>query len=163
MALKKGNLDLLVMILIPIFIGLGFVALTIWSVTQIRARENLHSATTGIVTALKRSPHFGDQSKAAYVTFVDQRGQQHTFLTKSRSNPSRYAVGQTVTVLYEPTSQAKDLNASIDSFSESWMDPIGSGLIAGGFLIGGLGFLIVAWPQLTRARRKRKRRQPKPS
>lgn len=73
MALKRGNLDLLVMILIPIFIGLGFEALTIWSITQIRERKNLYSATTGIVTAMKHSPHFGDQSKAAWFR-LDCRG-----------------------------------------------------------------------------------------
>ena len=158
MAAKQGNLDLLIMILIPIFIGLGFTALTIWSVMQIRERENTFSTATGIVTALKRSPHFGDQSKAAYVTFTDQRGQQHTFLTRSRTNPSRYAIGQVLTVLYDPASQTNDLNATIDTFSESWMDPIASGLAAGAFLVGGTGFLIVAWPQLTQASRKRKRR-----
>lgn len=152
------ELDLLIMVLIPIVVGLGFAALTTWSVVQLQKREGAYMATTGTVTSLKPSPRFGDPSKAAYVTFADQQGQRHTFLNRSRSNPSRHAVGQAVPVLYDPTSERSDLDASIDSFSEGWLDPIATGLVAGVFLISGVGFLIAAWPRLTRPPRQRKRR-----
>lgn len=155
------ELDLLIMVLIPIVVGLGFAALTTWSVVQLHKREGSYVATTGTVTSLKPSPRFGDPSKAAYVTFTDQQGQRHTFLSSSRSNPSRHAVGQAVTVLYDPTSERGDLDASIDSFSEGWLDPIATGLVAGVFLISGVGFLIVAWPRLTHSPRQRKRRTPR--
>lgn len=152
------ELDLLIMVLIPIFVGLGFAALTTWSVFQVQKREGTYVATVGTVTSLKRSSRFGDPSKAAYVTFTDQQGRPRTFLTKSSTNPSRYAVEQAVAVLYDPTSGRTDLDASIDSFSESWLDPVSTGLAAGVFLVSGVGFLIVAWPRLARPPRQRKPR-----
>lgn len=156
---RRLELDLLVMALIPIFVGLGFAALTTWSILQIQKREGTYVATTGTVTSLKLSPRFGDPSKAPYVTFTDQQGQRHTFLSKVRSNPSRHAVGQAVQVLYDPTSGRSDLDASIDSFSGGWLDPISTGVAAGVFLTCGAGILIVAWPRLTRPPRQRKRRK----
>ena len=83
------------------------------------------------------------------------------FLSRSRSNPSRHAVGQAVPVLYDPASRRSDQDASIDSFSETWLDPIVTGLAAGAFLIGGVGFMIVAWPRLTGPTRQRRGRAPK--
>ena len=157
---RRLELDLFIMALIPIAVGLGFAALTAWSAIQIQKREDTYVATVGTVTSLRISPRFGDPSKAAYVTFTDQQGQNHTFLSKSRSNPSRHAVGQTVSVWYDPTSVRNDLDASIDSFSEDWLDPVSTGLAAGVFLISGVGILIVAWPRLTRPPRQRKRRVP---
>lgn len=157
---RRLELDLLIMALIPIVVGLGFAALSTWSTIQIQKREDTYVATVGTVTSLRTSPRFGDPSKAAYVTFTDQQGQNHTFLSKSRSNPSRHAVGQTVAVWYDPTSTRNDLDASIDSFSEDWLDPVSTGLAAGVFLISGVGILIVAWPRLTRPPRQRKRRAP---
>jgi len=155
---RRLELDLLIMVLIPIFVGLGFAALTTWSVSQVQKRKGSYVAATGTVTSLKRSSRFGDPAKAAYVTFKDQQGRPRTFLTPNSSNPSRYAVGQTVAVLYDPTSRLTDLNASIDSFSEGWLDPISTGLAAGVFLVAGGGFLIVAWPRLTQPPRQRKTR-----
>lgn len=155
---RRLELDLLIMVLIPIFVGLGFAALTTWSVFQAHKREGTYVATTGTVTSLKRSSRFGDPSKAAYVTFTDHRGRPCTFLTKSSTSPSRYAVGQAVAVLYDPTSMRNDLDASIDSFSEGWLDPVSTGLTASIFVVSGLGILIVAWPRLTRAPRQRKPR-----
>lgn len=155
---RPQELDLLIMILIPLCVGLVFAALTTWSVVQLNKRENAYVATTGIVTSLKPSPHFGDTSKAAYVTFTDQQGHHHTFLSKNRSKPSRHAVGQTVPVLYDPASTRSDLDAAIDTFSEGWLDPIATGLAAAAFLICGVGILIVAWPRLSRPPRQRQRR-----
>lgn len=61
-------------------------------------------------------------------------------------------------VLYDPTSRRADLDASIDSFSEGWLDPVSTGLAAGAFLLSGVGILIVAWSRLTQPPRQRKRR-----
>lgn len=155
---RRLELDLLIMVLIPIFVGLGFAILTTWSFFQLQKRENTYVTTTGTVTSLKRSSRFGDPSKATYVTFVDQQGRLCTFLSKSSINPSRYAVGQAVMVLYDPTSRRADLDASIDSFSEGWLDPVSTGLAAGAFLVSGVGILIVAWSRLTQPPRQRKRR-----
>jgi ABC-type antimicrobial peptide transport system permease subunit len=155
---RRLELDLLIMVLIPIFVGLVFAILTTWSVFQLQKREGTYVTTTGTVTSLKRSRRFGDPSKAAHVTFTDQQGRPCTFLTKSSSNPSRYAVGQAVAVLYDPTSRRADLDASIDSFSEGWLNPVSTGLAAGAFLVSGVGLLIVAWPRLTQPPRQRKHR-----
>jgi Protein of unknown function (DUF3592) len=155
---RRFELDLLIMILIPIFIGLGFAALTTWSAIQIQKREDTYVETVGTVTSLKTSPHFGDRSTAAYVTFTDQQGQTHTFLNKSRSTPSRHAVGQAVSVWYDPASTRSNLDASIDSFAESMLFLALGGVTAGAFLISGVTFLTLAWPRLTRPLRRRKRR-----
>ena len=37
---RRLELDLLIMALIPIFVGLGFAALTAWSAIQIQKRED---------------------------------------------------------------------------------------------------------------------------
>jgi hypothetical protein len=154
---RAFDFGLLAMILIPIAVGLGFATLTIWSVTRLQMQESAFVATTGIVMALKPSPRFGDPAKSAYVAFTDRQGRSRTFLTRSRTNPSRYAVGQIVAVRYDPASHTIDLDATVDSFSEGWLDPIVTGVTACAFMVCGIGFLIVAWPRLTRPLRRRRR------
>lgn len=151
------NTELLLILLIPIVVGLGFIALTIWEVTQRLHQEHSLAVTSGVVSSLKSGPRIGDRSKAAYVTFTDHRGEQHTFVSKVSSNPPRHATGDRVTVLYAPESQAHDLDATIDSFNEGWLGPVITGIIGTGFLAFGIPFLIAGWPQVVKRAHKRRR------
>lgn len=151
------NTELLLILLTPIVLGLGFIALTTWEVTQRLHQEHTLAVASGVVSSLKVSPHFGDRSKAAYVTFADHRGEKHTFVSKVRSNPPRYATGEQVPVVYDPESKAHDLDATIDSFNEGWLGPVITGIIGTGFLAFGIPFLIAGWPQVVK--RPRQRRQ----
>lgn len=149
------NTELLLILLIPIVIGLSFTVLTAWEVTRRLHQERTLVVAQGVVSSLKISPHFGDRSKAAYVTFTDHRGEQHTFVSKVRSNPPQYTAGEQVTVLYDPTSKAHDLDATIDSFNDGWLGSMITGIIGAGFLSAGIGFLIAGWPQVVKRSRKR--------
>lgn len=151
------NTELLLILLIPIVVGLGFIALTTWEVKQRLHQERALAVTSGVVSSLKVSPHFGDRSKAAHVAFTDHRGESHTFVSKVRSSPPRYAIGEHVTVRYDPASKAHDLDATIDSFNEGWLGAVITGIIGTGFLTAGIGLLIVGWPQVVKRPRKRRR------
>lgn len=151
------NTELLLILLIPIVVGMGFIALTTWEVKQRLRQERASAVTSGVVSSLKVSPHFGDRSKAAHVTFTDHQGESHTFVSKVRSRPPRYAIGEHVTVRYDPASKSHDLDATIDSFNEGWLGAVITGIIGTGFLTAGIGLLIVGWPQVVKRPRKRRR------
>ncbi len=151
------NTEMLLILLIPIVLGLGFITLATLEVTQQLRQERTFAVTAGVVSSLKSSPRTGDRSKAARVTFTDHRGEQHTFVSKVSSNPPRHATGDRVTVLYDPESKAHDLDAIIDSFNEGWLGPVITGIIGTGFLAFGIPFLIVGWPQVVKRPRQRRR------
>lgn len=151
------NTGLLLILLIPIVLGLGFITLATLEVTQQLRQERTFAVASGTVSSLKSGPRTGDRSKAARVTFTDHRGEQHTFVSKVSSNPPRHATGDRVTVLYDPESKAHDLDATIDSFNEGWLGPVITGIIGTGFLAFGIPFLIAGWPQVIK--RPRQRRQ----
>lgn len=91
------------------------------------------------------------------MTFTDHLGESHTFVSKVRSSPPRYTIGEHVTVLYDPESQAHDLDATIDSFNEGWLGPAITGIIGTGFLAFGIPFLIAGWPQVVKRPRQCRR------
>jgi hypothetical protein len=83
------------------------------------------------------------------IRFADTAGQEHTLYFNSGSYPPKYAVGDHVSVLYDP---ANPNEAKVNSFGHLWLFPIILGIIGGLDLLTGLFLffgvpLVVAWAE----------------
>ncbi len=74
------------------------------------------------------------------VRFITQNGKTIVFTSKTGSNPAAYAEGETVEVLYPPSSPEK---AQLSDFLSLWMIPMIFGGIGLVFIILGGGLIII--------------------
>lgn len=99
-------------------------------------------AAEGDVVALRTGE--GDDGGTLYypvIRFADRGGQEHMLYSRMGSRPAAFAVGERVTVLYDPTNPD---HASIDSFFGLWAVPAILGIIGVFNLFMGFFFLILA-------------------
>ena len=76
-------------------------------------------------------------------TFRDAEGSEHTIHSSSGSFPPDYEVGDTVPVLYSPTSPT---NAKINSFFSIWGISLITGVLGGIYMPA--GFVVLFWPSI---------------
>jgi hypothetical protein len=91
----------------------------------------------------------GDNSVFSYpvVSFTDRDGKDHTVQVSEGSSPPEWAVGDSVTVRYDP---AYPESARIDSWSSTlllWLLPGITGIVGTGFLLAVLLVLMVMPPE----------------
>ena len=105
----------------------------------------------GAVIELKEGSS-SDHSHPVYypiIRYADTAGQEHTLYSGTGSFPPAYAVGDRVSVLYNP---ANPKDAKVNSFSDLWLLPLilgilgGFDLLVGLFLFFGVPF-IVGWAE----------------
>lgn len=106
------------------------------------------SQADGVVVALV--PVKGDKSTtyAPRISFKTANGQEVTFKSSVSSNPPSYSTGESVVILYNPTSP--QASATINSFTGLWLGPT---------IIGGIGavLFLIAVLSLVFSIRKSKR------
>ena len=126
------------------FIGLVFVILGFSFFISTYTFLNKGTKTSGQVTKLvsMKSQMDRDWNRDLYypkISFTDQKGEVITFLSNSGSNPSRYSVGNTVTVLYK---QDSPQNVVIASFDNLWLPTLIFG--GAGVIVLVIGLIIVS-------------------
>jgi len=115
-------------LILPIrIIGFGFLALAIillslagWFGLQTRTYLQTAASTTGTVVELRESR--SSEGGSVYTTvfeFEDASGVTHTVASRWASSPASHAVGEAVTVRYDPASPAK---ARLEGLS-NWIVP----------------------------------------
>lgn len=81
------------------------------------------------------------------VAFMDRDGRSHTVKMPGGSSPPEWAMGDTVTVLYDPERPA---DARIDSWSSTlllWLLPAVTGIEGTGFLLAVIPVLVIMQPE----------------
>ena len=87
---------------------------------------------------------------APIFAFRDATGAEHTVQSHTVSNPPEYQVGDTVGVLYPPSSPE---DAETDTFFSNWGTPLITGLLAAFYMP--LGLLMWHWPSIIQRLRQR--------
>jgi len=85
------------------------------------------------------------------IRYADTGGQEHTLYSNAGSYPPRYAVGDRISVLYDP---ARPNAAQVNIFTHLWLMPIILGIIGGPDLLIGL-FVFFAVPHMLARAEKR--------
>ncbi len=106
----------------------------------------------GAVVELKEGSSGGSNSHPVYypiIRYADTAMQEHTLYSGTGSFPPEYAVGDRVSVLYDPASPKE---AKVNSFTDLWLLPLILGIIGGTDLLAGLFLffgvpLVVAWAE----------------
>lgn len=107
--------------------------------------EFIRSAARADGRVIQMVEQEGDGGKlyAPVFVFRDANGAEHTVHSQTASYPPEHQVGDTLRVLYSPSSP---LNAKTDRFFSLWGWPFVTGLLAAFYLP--LGLLVWHWPSI---------------
>lgn len=126
-------------------IGIGLVALGVWSLAETQRFLTGAQRAEGVVTRMEWSTR---GTAYAFVQFHD--GDRPVEIrSRTGSSPPAFSVGQKVTVLYQPGAAEQGV---IENFWEQYLLAALSGLLGTVFAAVGGGFLLV--PALARRRRR---------
>ena len=105
----------------------------------------VHSAARADARVIQMVEKHGEYGKlhAPVFVFRDANGAEYTVRSKTGTNPPKYQVGDTVSVLYSPENPER---AKIDWFFSLWGLPFVTGLLAAFHLP--VGLLVWYWPSL---------------
>jgi uncharacterized protein DUF3592 len=126
-----------------IFLAVGLAMLSGAGYETLRNRHDIAVGTTakGTVTDLfQGSDSDGGTVYYPRVRFVTQSGDTIEFTGSNGTSPPAFEVGETVSVLYDPTSPG---NARIDTFFQLWLLPIILGVMGSiSAAVGGAGLIV---------------------
>jgi len=135
----------------PIGILFSVAGLAICTLAASLLIETLHFrtnalSTAGIVTQLQQSttgrPGNSSTDYATVVEFYDRSHRLHTYTSSTGSSPPSYAVGQRVSIMYDP---ANPSSARIDNFGDMWLSSVLLGSLGLPIVTVGSGLVLVAW------------------